>query len=489
MWNARIVASLVAWHFTFRLSHFEISIILRSVNRTVVINCVGLTPELIGARTPAIAKFLAGGKLATIAPSLPAVTTTVQSTYLTGQPPTQHGIVGNGWYFRDECEVKFWKQSNHLVQSKKIWETAREMDPAFTCANSFWWYNMYSSVDYSVTPRPMYPADGRKLPDVYTHPPELRDELQKKFGTFPLFNFWGPAASIASTRWIASSAIELDQRFSPTLHLIYLPHLDYPLQKFGPAAPQIDAELADVDREVGRLIDYFQHKKCRVILLSEYGITAVNRPVHLNRVLREAGLLAVRDEVGHDMIDPGASAAFAVADHQVAHVYVNDPAKIGIVRQLLERTPGVGAVYVGNERGKIGLDHPRAGELVVLAAPDAWFTYYFWLDDHRAPDYARTVDIHRKPGYDPVELFLNPAISLPKLRIGWKVLKKKLGLRMLMNVISLDATLVKGSHGLPPPTPREGPMVISQSPGLLDRSHYDATEIHDLILAHLTQPG
>ena len=162
------------------------------MRRTVVINAVGLTPDLLGPHTPRLSAFVAAGKLATVTPTIPAVTCAAQSTYLTGVWPNEHGIVANGWYFADECEIKFWRQSNKLVQHRKVWEVARELDPSFTCANLFWWYNMYSSADYTVTPRPMYPADGRKLPDVYTQPADLRPALQKRFGQFPLFNFWGP---------------------------------------------------------------------------------------------------------------------------------------------------------------------------------------------------------------------------------------------------------------------------------------------------------
>ena len=183
---------------------------------TAVINVVGLTPGLISPDMPRVAEFCRRGKLATIAPVLPAVTCSVQATYLTGRWPSEHGIVGNGWYFRDECEVRFWRQSNKLVAGDKIWDEARQIDTSFTCANLFWWYNMYSSVNVSLTPRPMYPSDGRKLPDIYSAPPELRDELQRELGAFPLFKFWGPAAGIASSQWIAESAKQVTEKFSPT---------------------------------------------------------------------------------------------------------------------------------------------------------------------------------------------------------------------------------------------------------------------------------
>ena len=335
------------------------------------------------------------------------------------------------------------------MQAPKIWERARSIDPAFTCANLFWWYNMYSTADYSVTPRPMYPADGRKIPDVYTAPGSLRDELQSKLGTFPLFSFWGPKAAIESTRWIAESAKYVEEKFSPTLSLVYLPHLDYNLQRVGPVRAAAAADVQQVDELCGDLIAFYEARGVQVVVLSEYGLCDVTTPVHLNRVLREHGFIAVREELGLEVLDPGASAAFAVADHQVAHIYVNDPSSHHEVRERLEKHPGVERVLGGEGKAALHIDHPRAGDLVAIAEPKAWFTYYYWLDDERAPDYARTVDIHRKPGYDPVELLLDPAIRMPALTVGWKLAKRSLGFRMLLDVIPLDATLVKGSHGRP----------------------------------------
>jgi predicted AlkP superfamily pyrophosphatase or phosphodiesterase len=456
------------------------------MRKTVVINAVGLTQALMGENTPRLSELATKGKVTPVGPVLPAVTTTVQSTYLTGKPPAEHGIVGNGWYFRDECEVKFWRQSNALVQSPKVWEKAKSIDPSFTCANCFWWYAMYSAADYTVTPRPMYPADGRKLPDVWTNPPQLRDELQRELGAFPLFQFWGPATSIKATQWIADSAIRVDRKFDPTLTLVYLPHLDYVLQKEGPGGASVANEVRDLDAVCGKLIDHFTERKARVIVLSEYGIGKVSRPVHLNRALREAGLITVREELGRELLDAGASRAFAVADHQVAHVYVNDRSQLDRVRGLLERVPGVAKVLDDQGKRAAGLDHSRSGELVVLAERDAWFTYYYWLDDARAPDFARTVDIHRKPGYDPVELFIDPKIAMPKAKIAGTLLKRKLGMRALMELTPLDATLVKGSHGIEPARPEEGAVLMSSEGGLVPDAA-GGTDVFGVIMKHLTE--
>ena len=452
---------------------------------TAVINVVGLTPGLIGPDMPRVAEFSRRGRLATIAPVVPAVTCSVQATYLTGRWPSEHGIVGNGWYFRDECEVRFWRQSNKLVAGDKIWDEARRIDPSFTCANLFWWYNMYSSVDVSLTPRPMYPSDGRKLPDIYSAPAQLRDELQRELGTFPLFQFWGPAAGIASSQWIAEAAKRVAVKFSPTLSLVYLPHLDYGLQRHGPDLSRVAGELREIDSVVGGLIDFYESRGTSVVLLSEYGIAPVSREVHLNRVLREAGLLQVRVELGRELLDAGASVAFAVADHQLAHVYVNDLSKLSLVRELIARTPGVARVYDQSNAAEIHLNHPRSGELIALSEPDAWFTYYYWLDESRRPDFAPTVDIHRKPGYDPAELSLDPKLVFPKVKIAWKLLKKKLGFRYLMDVIPTNGQLVRGSHGLPAVSPNDAPVFISTRTDLVDEPVIAPTSVRQLLMRHL----
>jgi predicted AlkP superfamily pyrophosphatase or phosphodiesterase len=452
---------------------------------TVVINVVGLTPELLGPHTPRLAAFAGAGAQATLRPVLPAVTCSVQSSMLTGLLPTQHGIVANGWYFRELAQVWLWRQANQIVEGEKVWEAARRRDPAFTCAQLFWWYNMHASVDWSVTPRPMYPADGRKVLDIYSQPADLGARLKAELGPFPFFNFWGPKADIRSSAWIAACSRRVFDWHRPTLTLVYLPHLDYNLQRLGPSHPAIAQDLAAIDRVAGELIDHVRAAGARVIVLSEYGITDVTGPVHINRVLREAGLIAVRPELGQEQLDCGASEAFAVADHQLAHVYVRNPARIPEVQALLVRVPGIERVL--DEAGKrdAGLAHPRAGELVAISAPDRWFTYYFWLDDRVAPDYAPTVDIHRKPGYDPAELFIDPKIKFPPAKVAWILAKKALGFRYLMDVIPLDASLVKGSHGRLTDDPRQGPLFLTSEPRLLRSDAVTAQDVKALTLEHV----
>ncbi len=462
------------------------------MQRVVVLNVVGLTRGLIGPHTPHLAAFLKQGHLAVIDPTLPALTCSAQSTYVTGLPPSSHGIVANGWYNRDLAEVQFWKQSNALVQGPKLWDDLRASLPGFTCAKTFWWYNMYSTADWSVTPRPMYPADGRKFFDIYAWPYDLRSALKKDLGDFPFPTFWGPAAGTqspqgapdAASRWIANSARWIEEHHQPTLQLVYLPHLDYSFQRLGPNHPDIPADLRRIDDLVGDLLAFFQPRGVDVVILSEYGITPVSTPIHLNRLFRQQGWLTIKEELGLELLDAGQSQVFAVADHQVAHVHVRNPRLLEPVQQLLNATPGVAQVLDAHSKRDVGLDHPRAGDLVVFSREDAWFTYYYWLEDRLAPDFARCVDIHRKPGYDPVELFLDPNLSAVKLRIAWRLLKKKLGFRMLMDVIPLDASLVRGSHGCRPSSQDDWPVLLSTSP--LPGASIAATDVYRILRRAVT---
>jgi predicted AlkP superfamily pyrophosphatase or phosphodiesterase len=452
---------------------------------TVVIDVVGLTGRIIGPHTPNLLRLSQDGAIRNLEAVTPAVTCTAQTTLLTGSLPREHGIIANGWYFRELSEIWFWRQSNALVTGEYVWDAAKARNRTFTCANMFWWYNMYSKADIGVTPRPMYSADGRKIPDCYTFPGELRDELTKLFGTFPLFKFWGPATSIASSEWIARATMHVMRTRSPTLTLVYLPHLDYGLQRVGPQHPSIAEDLRSIDSLCGEIIEEARKTDAEVMVLSEYGITSVNRPIHINRALRHAGLIAVRSELGLEQLDPGASMAFAVADHQIAHIYVKRPELVQQVKTLIQALPGVERVLDDADKAMYGLDHDRSGELVALSFADSWFSYYYWLDDDLAPGYARTVDIHRKPGYDPVELFLDPAIRIPHLAIGWRLAKRKLGARTLMDVIPLDASLVKGSHGRVTDEAIDGPVLISSNASLLPTGDAKATDVKHLILDHI----
>ena len=415
-------------------------------HRTAIIDLVALTDEQL-EDMPRLAALCSGGSRTRLQPRFPAVTCTSQTTMLTGEKPSTHGIIGNGWYDRDTAETRFWQQSDGVVQRERIWDRLRAIDPAITIANCFWWYAMYSGADVSITPRPMYPADGRKIPDIWSSPGSLRDELQATLGRFPLFHFWGPAANISSSKWIADAARHVDTAFDPTVLLVYLPHLDYGLQKFGPGNPAMKPERAALDDIAADLIEHLMDRGRRILLVNEYGIMPVRDAVAPNRLLRSQGMLTIRQELGRDLLDAGASAAFAVTDHQIAHVYVADPDRISEIAALLSNLDGVDEVMHGQVRAAGGLDHSRSGDIVLLAKADRWFCHDWWNTPETAPDYQRTVDIHRKPGYDPRELFIDPSIRFPRLAVAARLARKRLGFRGLMDVIPLETSLVRGSHG------------------------------------------
>ena len=432
--------------------------------RVAILNIVGLCNRLLGDHTPRLQAFSerSTGSPIPIQPVMPALTCSAQATYLTGTLPSDHGIVGNGWYDRTLNEHHFWKQSNRLVGGRKIWDKLREDRPGFKTANLFWWFNMYSSVDYSITPRPLYRSDGLKTFDVHAHPLTMRDEVKADLGPFPFQSFWGPKAGIGSSKWIAESAKWTEDRHEPNLSLVYLPHLDYDLQRFGPADPRIFKALREIDEVVGELIDFYEKKGIKVVILSEYGITKTEQVIFPNRIFRRNGWLNVKDELGLEYLDCGGSQVFALTDHQIAHVYLNDKNEsfLNKVRTTLEQTQGVSSVLVGEARKQAGLDHERAGDLVAISDENAWFAYYHWEDDTLAPDFARCVDVHRKYGFDPAELFVDPQISFPMLKVLRKLIGKKLGFRTHMDVIPLDPYLVKGSHGVTPKDELDWPVLF-----------------------------
>lgn len=403
-----------------------------------ILNVVGLTTELV-KHAPRIASL--GEPRPWISP-VPAVTCTSQATMLTGLEPRQHGIVGNGWYYRDTGEIRFWQQSNRLIDGEKLYQ-------GYSTAKMFWWFNQGAPVDWFATPKPYYGCDGSKAFGILD---ETDTGLTKALGEFPFFSFWGPKAGLPSSQWIAQATARVMEVHRPQLTLCYLPHLDYDFQRLPHHDP---ARVREVDQCAGIVIDAAERVGAQVVVVSEYGLVPVSRAVMINQALRRADLLVVRDGPFGEQLMPMDSKAFAVVDHQLAHIYVNDPSVTNEVRRLIEALEGVAAVV---EPGELGLDHPRSGELIALAESDAWFAYYYWLDDARAPDFARTVDIHRKPGYDPCELF-----STSTLRAALRLAQKKIGLRYRMDVIPLNPQLVCGSHGLRP-APEQGAMILGKDP-------------------------
>jgi predicted AlkP superfamily pyrophosphatase or phosphodiesterase len=448
----------------------------------VILNTVGLTSRLLplAPRLHARAQAQWARPLREV---LPAVTCTAQASMLTGKLPQEHGIVGNGWLYRDTMDVRFWQQSNRLIQAEPIYATLRAK--GISSAKLFWWFNQGAAVDIAVTPKPHYGADGSKAFDVQSYPETWAERLTKKIGAFPFPSFWGPMAGLPCTQWIANAAAEVLKADAgpPKLTLVYLPHLDYEPQRLGPRQCDWTKLVGQLDAACVPVLDVAKQIGAAVWMVNEYTHVEADQPIYLNRILRQADLLVARDGPFGEQLETYASTAVAVCDHQVAHVYINEPAQAVKVRELIALQPGVERVYGGEERAEIGLNHNRAGDLVVLAKANAWFAYPFWLDDRRAPDYARTVDIHRKPGYDPCELFFDPALLWPKGRAISKVLMKKLGLRTLVDVIPLDANLVKGSHGLAVADSLDRPVYIGTGAAPTP-TELPQTAIHGHILRH-----
>ena len=417
------------------------------MKRTLVLDVAGLGADLV-AEMPALERLAGCGALVPLEPVLPATTCPMQATLTTGEPPGRHGIISSGLYFHDTAEVRFWEQSARLVGSPRVWELPmrkpepgnRKQQPNGKASGSrglkvamlFWQHSLYAPADLVLTPKPVHGPRGELVQDCWSRPADLYRRLAESLGPFDLMHYWGPRAGLGSSRWIADAALEVWRTDRPDLALVYLPHLDYSGHRAGPTSDAHREAASELDALLAPLLAAAEEDGARVIVLSEYSFVPVRRPVAPNRALREAGLLAVREVAGAEYLHAGDSRAFAMVDNQVAHVYF--PASADLerdvrkVRAILEGVDGVGAVLDREALGAVGLDHVRSGELVALAEPDAHFTYYWWLDDAKAPPFARTVDIHAKPGFDPAELFVDPATK----------------------AIPLSAERVRGSHGLVP---------------------------------------
>lgn len=448
----------------------------------VVLNLVGLTKSGL-AHAPRLSTLAQAGWSAGLTEVLPAVTCTAQASMLTGQAPGVHGIVGNGWLFRDTMEIRFWQQSNRLLQAEPLYTTARRRsgNRPFRCAKLFWWFNQGAPVAVSVTPKPYYGADGNKAFGIDGTPSGIAGRLEKSLGPFPFPSFWGPRAGLPCTQWIARAAAKVIADEQPDLTLVYLPHLDYATQRQGPEQCNLPQLIKELDDAVQPVLDEASKQGAAVWVVNEYAHVAVDQVIEPNRALRRAGLLHVRPGPFGETLDVYGSRAFAVCDHQLAHIYVTDAADHERVRAVLAELPGVAAVAVGDERDALGLRHSRAGEIIALAKKNAWFAYPFWLDDRLAPDYARTVDIHRKPGYDPCELFLDPKLWWPMGRVVRRLLQKKLGFRTLFDLIPLDSGLVRGSHGLRMTDPTQRPVLIGPGKHAAPET-IPMTGVRDLVL-------
>jgi hypothetical protein len=414
---------------------------------------------------PSLGRLATGGGYASLVPSFPAVTCPVQANMTTGHRPREHGVVANGFYWRDQRRVEMWTAWNDCILKPQIWDMLHDRDRSITSAVWFALHSKGSGADYICTPAPVHNADGSESPWCFTRPDTLYDELQGKFGHFPLHHFWGPLAGIQSTTWIVDSAIYAVQRYRPNFFYIYLPHLDYAAQRSGPESKAAKQALAELDAETAKLVAGFEKAYSEPplwLVASEYAIVPVDHVLFPNRLLRDAGLLKVNESDGGEQLDLAGSKAWAMVDHQFSHIFVqdSDPKVIKKVSRLFNKDAGVAEVLTAESLGEYGLDHPRSGDVVLVSEPHSWQAYYWWEEDAKAPAYARTVDIHRKPGYDPVELFFDArSKSIP-----------------------LNAKLVRGSHGAPPRSAAQRGVLLSSEPGVFTGGLVPDVEIAQIVL-------
>ncbi len=441
------------------------------MNNLVFLSLPGFRPSDLD-QMPCLSALMGAGQRQPLRASFPAVTWPVQANMLTGCRPSQHGVVGNGFYWRESHEVEMWTAWNEKILAPQVWDLMHQDSPALTSAV---WFPMLSKgcgADFVCMPAPVHNPDGSESLWCYTTPAELYGDLRDELGHFPLKNFWGPLSSIDSTAWIVDSAVMAAGSFRPRLFFLYLPHLDYAAQKHGPDSPEAGHAVEELDAVIGRLVDGFQlayeGSELTWLAASEYVITEVDHVVYPNRLLREAGLLSVRCEDGMEYLDPAGSLAWALVDHQFANVYVRDadPVVIDRVVHLFQQQEGIAEVLAGARRANRDMDHERAGEVILVSSSHSWQAYYWWQDDARAPDFARTVDIHRKPGYDPVELHLD----------------------MATKGVPLDATLVRGSHGAPVQSESQCGIVLSSRPGVLGERPLADVDMAGVILRQFQEP-
>ncbi len=433
--------------------------------RVVLISVPALREQDLG-RMPVLAEMAAGGSRARLTPGFPAVTCPVQADMTTGVRANRHGVVGNGFFYRDHGEFEMWTAWNECIQAPQIWDVLHERRPGTTSAVWFPLHSKGCGADYICTPAPIHNPDGSESLWCYTRPEPLYAELIEELDHFPLHHFWGPLANISSSEWIIDSAVRAAGRYRPDFFYIYLPHLDYSPQKFGPDDEMSHIATTQLDEALGRLRDGFTgayDEEPLWLVASEYVIGAVDHIAYPNRVLREAGLLAItREEQGGEILDVANSPAWALTDHQLSHVFVKDgdPQVIERAAALFRGAEGIAEVLVGAEKARYALDHARSGDVVLVSAADSWQAYYYWKDDAQAPSFARTVDIHRKPGYDPCEMHIDQAAG----------------------GIALDAALVRGSHGAPSKEEWQRGMIVASQPGVLAGSTLEVVDVFSTVL-------
>jgi predicted AlkP superfamily pyrophosphatase or phosphodiesterase len=428
----------------------------------IVVNAVGLPKDLSMQQTPNICRLADNGSSLSMVPSFPAVTCSVQATLTTGKYPREHGIIANGFMDRDNYQVSFWEQNARLVRSERIWDTVKNSNKSLKTAVLFWQNTLFASSDVVVTPKPIH-LDNEVVFWCYSKPVGFYEEISKEIGEFDLRSYWGPLASRKSSQWITNCAMLTLEKHKPNLLLMYLPQVDYSAQKFGPNSPEVNSDIRFVDELIGQMISKTEElgiaKDTVFVILSEYSFNNVNRSVSLNVKLRDANLFAVRKINGKEYVDYEHCKAFAMVDHQIAHVYVKQ-GYLDEVKSALSKVEGVSKILDDETKKAYKIDNNRSGELIAIADRDSWFNYYWWYDNNDAPAFAKNVDIHRKPGYDPLELFFDPQTK----------------------GISMNTDLIKGSHGA---DTKPVPVVISGNNSKNKQANIDATQIAPTIISLL----
>jgi hypothetical protein len=437
------------------------------MSKPIILLSIPALREKDVAVMPRLRNLTAGGEIAALTPSFPCVTCPVQTNMTTGKRPAEHGVVANGFYWRDKRNVEMWTAPNDCVGQPQIWDLLSHHGRGLSSAVWFPLHSKGCEADFVCTPAPIHNPDGSESLWCYTRPLELYGALRDQLGHFPLMHYWGPLANVEATAWIADSAVVAARQWQPDFFYIYLPSLDYAAQRTGPDSVAADAAVAELDEVIGKLAQGMTDAYDGDLLwlvAGEYAITPVDHVAYPNRVLREAGLLAVRQTDDGEQIDFQESRAFALVDHQFSHVFVaeGDQRLAARVADVFRGQPGIGEVLVGTQLGRYGLEHPRSGEVILISTPRSWQAYYWWLSDDRAPPLARTVDIHRKPGYDPVELCFDPATR----------------------GIPLDATRIKGSHGAPALDHAQRSVLLASEPLVLPGPALKDTDVFGIVLKH-----
>ena len=395
------------------------------MSKIIVVDIPGLVgSDIDEIKTKNIFKIIRNNHSALI-PTFPAVTCSAQSSVLTGTYPSEHGIIANGYYDKTYKEIHFWDQPSKLVEKPQIWDILKEKNSKIKTAVLFWQNTLFAKSDIVITPKPLH-LENNFVMWCYSKPQNFYEEIIKEIGEFDLKWYWGPFASIESSKWIINATKITIKNHSPDLLLTYIPHLDYAGQKYGPESIEFQKSLLEVDELIGNLIDFLQSEKLEyeIIILSEYGFNQVNNSISPNIILNDNSLLQTRNIGGKEYIDFELSKAFAMCDHQIAHIFIK-PGFEETVTKIFEKHP-IGKILNKNMQKELHIDNERSGDIILTSEKNSWFNYHWWTDEKFAPDFTFSVDIHRKPGFDPLELFFD----------------------MKTKKISHDTSLIHGSHGI-----------------------------------------